>query len=140
MIITDEAAAIVAAPSNIASQRRERSLACLSGEAFAARFHAWRGVTGTRYLTTVYEVDRRDPGGGLPDLGPAVLLAVVRRLSGRVIVAAAAVERGSDWSRAVACLHGRADEWHVHLLAEGRAARAAALADLQPAPALAVVA
>ncbi len=123
------------------ASRQEETLACLRGQDLAGRFHAWRGRSGQRYLTTVYDIDRGDPAAGLPDLGPAVLMAVVRRQTGtRAIEAAVVVERGSDWTGAVRRLQHRADEWHVHLLAEDRTARLAACDDLHGAPGLAIVA
>lgn len=110
--------------------RREEPLACLRDQAIAGRFHAWHGRSGRRYLATVYVIDHACPTAGLPDLGPAVLMAVSRQGGLRTVTSVVAVERGSEWARAVARLHGGADEWHVHLLAPDRAARAAALADL----------
>ena len=109
---------------------REHPLACLREGVMASRFHAWHGRSGERYLATVYPIDPNDPADCLPDLGPAVLLAVARRGTARVIVDALVVERGSDWTRAVTWMHPDADEWHVHLLAADRSARNAVLADL----------
>ncbi len=123
-----------------AFRRREEPLACLREQAIAGRFHAWHGRSSRRYLATIYHIDHEDPAACLPDLGPAVLLAVSRRAGARTIVGSMAVERGSDWAQAVARLHGRADEWHVHLLAPDRAARAAVLADLHGGADLAIVA
>lgn len=67
-------------------------------------------------------------------------MAVSHGHRGRAIIGALVIERASDWARAVARLHARADEWHVHLLADDRTARAAVLADLQAMPDLAIVA
>ena len=120
--------------------RREAPLACLLGDSMAARFHRWHGQSGARYVATVYTIDHRDPMAGLPDLGPAVLIAVARRGALRDMVGLVAVERESDWAKAVARLHPGADEWHVHLLGQDRSARAAVLADLGFSQRLAIVA
>jgi hypothetical protein len=119
---------------------REAPLACLRGDAMTARFHRWHGRSGARYVATVYPIDHRDPMAGLPDLGPAVLIAVARHGAVRDMVGLVAIERDSDWAKAVARLHPGADEWHVHLLARDRSARAAALADLGFSQRLAIVA
>ena len=119
---------------------REEPLACLRDQAITGRFHAWHGRSGRRYLATVYPIDHNEPAASLPDLGPAVLMAVSHGHSGRAITGALVIERSSEWIRAVARLHARADEWHVHLLAADRAARTAVLADLRALPDLAIVA
>ncbi|WP_158808867.1 hypothetical protein [Beijerinckia sp. L45] len=109
---------------------REAPLASLLDDAMAVRFHRWHGRSGQRYTATVYSIDHDDPASGLPDLGPAVLIAVARHGARRAMVGLVTIERDSDWAHAVARLHPGADEWHVHLLAPDRAARAAVLADL----------
>ena len=114
----------------VRGDRRERPLACLQGDVMTARVHAWHGRSGRRYLVTVYPVDHDDPAVALPDLGQAVLIAVARHGAARVPLGMVAIERASDWSRAVTRLHAGVDEWHVHLLASDRAARGAVLADL----------
>lgn len=122
------------------SRRREAPLACLHDDAMAVRFHRWYGTSGTRYVATVYPIDHSDPLAGLPDLGPAILIVVARHGAARDMVGLVAIERDSDWMRATALLHPGADEWHVHLLAPDRAARAAVLADLGFSQRLAIVA
>ena len=105
-------------------------LACLLADAMAGQFHRWHGRSGARYTTSIYKIDHDAPDAGLPDLGPAVLIAVARHGAGRDIIGLMAIERDSGWAHAVARLHPGADEWHVHLLASDRAARAAVVADL----------
>jgi hypothetical protein len=113
----------------------EARLACLGNEAIGARFHAWRGLSGRRYVVSVFPIDHAAPAAGLPDLGPAVLIAVARQDDRRVKTSARSLERPRDWRGAAEALHADADEWHVHLLAESPAARMAVLADILAAPA-----
>ena len=118
----------------------EAPLACLLEDAMAQRFHRWRGRSGTKYTATVYSIDHDDPLAALPNLGPAILMAVARNGAARDIVGLVAIERDSDWSHAVQRLQAGANEWHVHLLAPDRATRAAVLADLGTSQRMAVVA
>jgi hypothetical protein len=116
------------------------SLACLRDDAMTVRFHRWLGRSGERYTATVYPIDHAEPAAGLPDLGPAVLIAVARHNEGRDVIGLMAIERDSDWTHAAVQMHAGADEWHVHLLAPDRAARASVVVDLKTSKRLASVA
>ena len=54
----------------------DAALACLAGKALAARFSAWRGASGRRYICTIYPFDRAAPQNGLPPYTDMVVLAV----------------------------------------------------------------
>lgn len=118
----------------------ETPLACLVNDSMTSRFHRWLGHSGQRYTATIYPIDHARPAVGLPDLGPAVLMAVTRHGIGRDVIGLVAIERDSDWAHAAVHLHSGADEWHVHLLAPDRTARAAVVADLKTAQQMAIVA
>jgi hypothetical protein len=99
---------------------------------FADRFVYWRGASGRRYIHTVYDAD------ACPPLPGAVFVAVAR--GGDGYCRALAVGRfpkphafnlarpADDGSSA-----HRADEMHVHLLAEDEAERRAVVEDLRGA-------
>jgi hypothetical protein len=106
------------------------ALACLAGKPLSARFSAWRGVSGARYICTIYPVDGTQPQDGLPPyLGMIVLAVQVGPDGSRAIVAVSEVGVDSVEPRRAAG-HEIADEWHVHLMAEAPAERAAVLRDL----------
>jgi hypothetical protein len=118
------------------SVKANAPLGCLSDGALASRFHAWRGLSGQRYVFTVYPVDHKDMSAGLPDLGNAVVIAVAfdgRRERIRVAI----FEAGWDGGRLArrgeavdAALAAGAREWHVHLLAASAEARRGVIRDL----------
>lgn len=94
-------------------------------------FTAWRGVSGRRYVTSIYASASPE----IAETSEAIVVAVRRDRSGRAepIGSAAfesdalSAERRSWITEMVAC---GACEMHVHLLAESPAARRAVLDDL----------
>ncbi len=121
-----------------ASSKANAPLCCLSGGALAARFHAWLGLSGRRYVCTVYPVDRRVGSAGLPDHDGAVVIAVGRdrrRERSRVAIFEIGWRDGrlalGGRSAVDAALAAGAREWHVHLLATSAEARHAAIRDLE---------
>ena len=118
-----------------ADRRDNRPLACLSRTGLEKLFHSWLGVSGRRYICSVYAV------GASPvfDRSRAVVAAVRRDgADGRIAFVFAPNAQDDDFAfwtaRARAC---GACEWHVHLLGETPEARAAILSDLAPARRLA---
>ena len=110
----------------------EGPMASLVETSLAGRYHFWRGMSDRRYTVSVAMVDPAAPEAGLPDFDGFVLVPVVR-CGGRCWpLAAVAIERTLDRRAAMSsALAEGASEWHVHLLGETRAARAAIVADLQ---------
>ncbi|MBN8938447.1 MAG: hypothetical protein J0H01_03110 [Rhizobiales bacterium] len=101
----------------------------------AARFHAWRGISGRRYLATVY------PASNPPAYEGAVMVLARRETDGTRLAVWAG--RAPCSARALARLAQmkRADEVHVHLIAENEQERATVAADLAtPVAALAAAA
>jgi len=104
-------------------------LAALADTPLASRFCAWPGISGRRYVFSVY------PSSECPAFCDAVLLAVVRDEMGRRRVVSIVetgrfpepvlLRAGRDFRAHAAKL-----EFHMHLLAASAADRAAALADL----------
>ncbi len=87
----------------------------------AARFHAWTGRSGRRYVVSVH--GRRS----LPDFSDAVLLAVaVDETGGLMLIGVRSSDEGLENWPALA----RADEVHVHLLARRADERERVVADL----------
>ena len=117
--------------SDARTERRSSSghtLACLEGRSLAARFSAWRGASGRRYVCTVYPFDRVQPACGLPPYEGMIAIAVRRSEDGtRDVLAVAEISANAAPS---AFLTLAVDEWHVHLMAEHPRQRAAALRDL----------
>ena len=90
-----------------------------AAEADFGGFTAWRGVSGRRYIVSVYHP------ASVPDYGDAVLIAVGRnRQGGRRILAV-----GTGSPEPLAALPGCV-EIHVHLLARDAGEKAQLLADL----------
>jgi hypothetical protein len=112
-------------------------LDCLAGRSLAARFHAWRGNSGTRYVCSVFPVESDDRLGGLPEFDDAVVLAVGLIAPGqprRIDVFEVSWWRGQfagDLRAVSTALQAGAREWHVHLLAESADARRAMINDLK---------
>ena len=97
----------------------------------SARYHAWRGVSGTRYTTSIFPVDHAATDGGLPAFDGFVLIPVVRRDGTSHPLDVVAVETEAERCRAmVSSLAQGVSEWHVHFLADDVARRRAAVGDL----------
>lgn len=108
------------------------SLAALANMPISSRFCSWTGLSGSRYVFSVYSAS------ACPTFCDAVLLAAVRDAAGRrravsvrdtgafpePVVAKARRELGAFGPRL---------EFHLHLLAASAAERAATVADLVPA-------
>jgi hypothetical protein len=122
------------APSGDGGAHRDGgALAALAGMPFSARFSSWTGVSGRRYVFSVY------PASTCPAFCYAVLLAAVRDGPGRLRVVST---RGTGAfpepviARAQRELRnfGPRLEFHLHLLPSSPADRAATIADLAIAP------
>jgi hypothetical protein len=109
------------------------ALAALAGMPFASRFCSWAGLSGRRYVFSVYSAST------CPGFCHAVLLAAVRdRSGGRRVVCVRdtgafpepVVARAQREFRAL----GPGLEFHLHLLPSSAADRAATIADLAIAP------
>jgi hypothetical protein len=113
----------------VASERGGSALAALAGTPIASRFCSWIGLSGRRYVFSVYAASE------CPAFRDAVLLAAVRDMTGqrRAILVR---ETGAFPEPAVVAAQrelrafGAGLELHVHLLAASAAERAAAIADL----------
>lgn len=107
-------------------------LASLGSSSLAARFRAWRGASGRRYVASIYPVDRYAEDAGLPRFDAFVLVSVRREGFERRSLGVVAVEGEAERHAALAdALAGGVDEWHVHLLARARSDRATLVADLR---------
>jgi hypothetical protein len=125
-------------PVPAADRRRNAALESLAGDALAARFHAWRGNSGQRYICSVFPVTA-EPDAGLPDFTEAVVIAAACEDDGtRRLVALRQCERGANpyarESFIIEALAAGASEWHVHLLASEEMQRRAAIADIDAIP------
>jgi hypothetical protein len=115
------------------SDRADRAggsaLAALAGTPLAKRFCSWTGLSGRRYVFSVY------PASDCPAFCDAVMLAAVRDDAGRLRVVSVR-ETGAFPEPVVARAmrelraFGASLEFHLHLLATSPAERAAAVADL----------
>jgi hypothetical protein len=119
-----------AAPvSDRQNDRRGSSLAALDGMPISSRFCSWVGLSGRRYVFSVY------PASECPAFRDAVLLAVIRDMTGQRRVISVR-ETGSFPEPAVAEAQrelrafGPGLEFHLHLLATSPAGRGATVADL----------
>jgi hypothetical protein len=109
-----------------------RQLSVLAGDPLAGRFRHWRGLSGRRYIFSVYDQ------AACPAYDDVVLIvAVVDANEARRIVFIA--DTGvlpeltiASARKAAAAVEGDV-EFHVHLLAGSRWERAAAIEDLVPA-------
>ena len=106
-----------------------RGLAALAGTPLAQRFCSWTGLSGRRYVFSVY------PASDCPAFCDAIMLAAARDDVGRLRVVSVrdtgafpepVVARAERELRAF----GAGLEFHLHLLASSAAERAAAVADL----------
>ncbi len=116
---------------SVAAYPHEAPLACLEALVLSRRYHAWWGLSGVRYTTSIFPVDRAADDGGLPSFDGFVLMSVARSGGTSRLIAAVAVETDADRSAAIASgVDRQASEWHVHLLAEDPWRRRAAVDDL----------
>lgn len=127
---SDSPAAAWGAPmSGRNDKARGAALAALAGTPISSRFCSWIGLSGRRYVFSVYL------GSGCPAFREAVLMAVVRDMTGqrRAILVR---ETGAFPEPVVAETQGQLRafgaglELHLHLLAGSPAERAATVADL----------
>ena len=109
--------------------RSGSSLAALEGMPISSRFCSWVGLSGRRYVFSVY------PASECPAFRDAVLLAVVRDMTGQRRVVSVretgpfpepVVEKAQRELRAF----DPGIEFHLHLLATSPVGRAATVADL----------
>jgi hypothetical protein len=118
----------IAPLSDRGDSRGGSALAALAGMPLASRFCSWTGLSGHRYVFSVY------PASSCPAFCHAVLLAVVRESSRRRVICVRdtgafpepVVARAQRELRAF----GLGLEFHLHLLPSSRADRAATVADL----------
>jgi hypothetical protein len=119
----------IAPMSDRQDRRRGSSLAALEGPPISARFCSWVGLSGRRYVFSVYLASK------CPAFRDAVLLAAVRDTTGQRRVVSVR-ETGSFPEPAVAKAQrefralGPGLEFHLHLLTTSPAERAATVADL----------
>ena len=96
----------------------------LRSSGLAARFHAWRGVSGRRYLATVHTA------ATAPAYAGAVIVLARAEADGTRVALWAGRSPGSAAALARLAQMKRASEVHVHLIAEREEERAAVEADL----------
>ena len=122
-----------AALNDRADETRGSALAALAGTPFASRFFSWAGLSGRRYVFSVY------PAPTCPAYCDAIMLAAVRDASGRRRVISVhdtgafpepVVARAEREHRAF----GSRLEFHLYLLASSPEEREATVADLAIAP------
>jgi hypothetical protein len=118
-----------------------RPLAALRTTALESLFQSWRGLSGRRYICSVYPIDQVCPIDQVHSIaepafecGRAVVLAVRQTMDGAEIVfifqpAASGADFASWAALARRCGAG---QFHVHLLAETQAERDGVAADLRP--------
>ena len=105
--------------TSVKNQRVTLAPVKAASEADFGGFTSWRGLSGRRYVVSVYHP------ASVPDYGDAVLIAVGRnRQGGRRILAV-----GTGSPEPLAALPGCV-EIHVHLLARDAGEKAQLLADL----------
>lgn len=115
---------------------RNAPLGSLAGGSLASRFHAWWGVSGQRYICTVFAADPAEPDFGLPEFAEMIVLAVAYDSAGeRRLLALRHMDADTDLAARRRFIESHweagATEWHVHLLSEGGRQRHAAAEDLQ---------
>ena len=116
-----------------ADETRGSALAALAGTRFSSRFFSWAGLSGRRYVFSVY------PPPTCPAYCDAVMLAAVRDDSGRrrvVSVRHTGAFPEPVVARAVREFQafGSGLEFHLHLLPSSPEEREATVADLTIAP------
>jgi hypothetical protein len=128
--------AVVAPRLKPADAPSNTGLASLAGGDLAARFHAWRGRSGRRYICSVFPVDHRAADAGLPEFAEAIVIAVGQDIGGeRRIVAFLQCEYGANalarQAFVAAAIKAGARQWHVHLLTADPQKRRAAIEDIE---------
>lgn len=124
-------------PTRPAATVANAPLECLAGGALAARFHAWKGRSGERYICSVFPVQPHDERGGLPEFDEAVVIGVSRDASGRRRMLGVFESGGgkdpmiADVSGLFTSLKAFACEWHIHLLAQNPGDRQRVIEDLK---------
>jgi hypothetical protein len=119
----------IAPVSNRQSKIRDSSLAALAGTSISSRFCSWIGLSGRRYIFSVYSAVE------CPAFRDAILLAVIRDITGQRRVVSV-YETGAFPEPVVAKAHhelsayGPGVEFHLHLLTPSPAERRATVADL----------
>ncbi len=119
----------IAPMSDRQDNRRGSSLAALAGMPISSRFCSWVGLSGRRYVFSVY------PPSDCPAFRDAVLLAALRDMTGQRRVVSVR-ETGAFPEPVVAKARrelrafGPGLELHLHLLAASPSDRAATVADL----------
>jgi hypothetical protein len=123
------AAGWVAPVSNRQDKIRDSSLAALAGTSISSRFCSWIGLSGRRYIFSVYQAAE------CPAFRDAILLAAVRDMTGQRRVVSV-WETGAFPEPVVAKAqhelraYGPGVEFHLHLLTTSTAERRATVADL----------
>jgi hypothetical protein len=123
------AAPWIAPVSNRQDEARGSSLAALAGMPISSRFCSWLGLSGRRYIFSVY------PAADCPAFRDAILLATVRDMTGRRRVVSVC-ETGAFPEPVLAEAQrelrafGPGVEFHLHLLTMSPSERAATVADL----------
>jgi hypothetical protein len=110
-----------------------RELSALAGDPLAGRFRHWRGLSGRRYIFSVYD----QPSCPAYDDAILIVAAVEANETRRIVFISdtgALPELTIARARKAAAAVGGPVEFHVHLLAGLRAERRAAMEDLRPAP------
>jgi hypothetical protein len=111
-------------------------LGSLAGGSLASRFHAWWGISGRRYICTVFQADPGAPDCGLPEFAEMIVLAVgydSKRERKLLALSHMDDETGPSVRRRFVETNREAGatEWHVHLLTDGNHQRHAATRDLE---------
>jgi hypothetical protein len=127
-------AAWLASVGDRSDQTRGASLAALAGMPISSRFCSWIGLSGRRYVFSVYAPS------DCPAFRDAVLLAAVRDMTGRrraILVRDTGAFPEPVVARSLRDLRafGPGLEFQLHLLAVSAGERAATVADLAIAPA-----
>ena len=128
--VSEGAAAPWIAPvSNRHGKIRNSSLAALAGTSISSRFCSWIGLSGRRYIFSVYQA------ADCPAFRDAILLAVVRDIMGQRRVVSVS-ETGAFPEPVLAkaqrelSAFGPGVEFHLHLVTNSTGGHAATIADL----------
>ena len=122
---------MTSAVRDVGCRSGETPLACLKASSLSLCYHAWRGITGKRYTTSIFPVDDLADGHGLPSFRGFVLISAVRRAGTLHPSDIVAVESETARLEAIAFgLTWATSEWHVHFLAGCALGRQAVVDDL----------